>query len=73
MPADLRSERLLLLALDEAAEELDLPLTPREVAALARVAARLLADVAAQGRPAMPLFRPPGSPTRPPEGRTGGR
>lgn len=65
MPAlNLRDERLLARALDAAAEELDLPLTSRQVAALDRLTARKLAVLAAAERPAslVPTFRPPDTP-----------
>jgi hypothetical protein len=55
----LRDQRLLHRALDAAAEELDLPLTSRQVQALASLTAAKLADQAA-GRPAIPTsFQPP--------------
>jgi hypothetical protein len=58
MPAlNMRDERLLARALDAAAEELDLPLTSRQVQALARVAARRLAEQAPQTPPVVPEFR----------------
>jgi hypothetical protein len=60
MPAlNMRDERLLLRALDAAAEELDLPLTSRQVAGLARVAARKLAESAPRVPPTVPEFRGP--------------
>jgi len=57
---NLRDERLLHRALDAAADELDLPVTPRQVAALARVASRRLAEADAVRPPvAPPTFRGP--------------
>jgi hypothetical protein len=55
----MRDERLLHQALDAAAEELDLPLTSRQVRALARVVARLLGEQAVRRPDAMPTFQPP--------------
>jgi hypothetical protein len=55
----LRDQRLLARALDAAAEELDLPLTSRQVQALASLTAAKLADQVA-ARPAIPTgFQPP--------------
>lgn len=52
---NLRDERLLRVALDAAADELDLPVTPRQVAALARVVARRLAEADAARPPVAPV------------------
>lgn len=58
---NLRDERLLHRALDAAADELDLPLTTRQVAALARVVARRLAEADAARPPVARVeFRGPG-------------
>jgi hypothetical protein len=55
----LRDERLLRV-LDAAAEELDLPVTARQVAALARVASRRLAEADQARPPVAPVtFRGP--------------
>ncbi|NUP46188.1 MAG: hypothetical protein HOW97_02580 [Catenulispora sp.] len=63
MPAlNLRDARLLARALDAAAEELDLPLTSRQVQALAQLTARRLAEVAVQRPPVPGGFRPPDVP-----------
>lgn len=55
---DLRDQRLLARALDAAADELDLPLTSRQVRTLALLTAAKLADQPT--RPAVPGgFTPP--------------
>jgi hypothetical protein len=48
--------------LDAAAEELDLPLTSRQVQALARVTARFLGEQAVRRPAEMPTFQPPAAP-----------